>query len=152
MKLIDRSAALSLMVATSLLFFSSLALAQQAEDFGRYEVHYSTLNTSLLTPEVARAYGLERSGNRAMVNITVLTKTDDGLGTPTPASVQVESMNLLGQARTIDMREIRDQDAIYYIGTFRISNEENINFNVTVQPEGEAVPRTFSFRQMFYVH
>ena len=102
--------------------------AQQAEDFGDFEVHYSTLNTNMLSPEVARAYGIQRSGNRAMLNITVLDKNDTGLNTAMTARVSAEATNLTGQRRVIELEEIRDQDAIYYIGTFRIHNEENTEF------------------------
>jgi len=126
--------------------------AQQAEDFGDFEVHYSTLNTNMLSPEVARAYGIQRSGNRAMLNITVLDKNDTGLNTAMTARVSAEATNLTGQRRVIELEEIRDQDAIYYIGTFRIHNEETLNFRVSVQPEGSPRPREFSFRQQFYVN
>ena len=135
-------------VGLALLLAASAAPAQQARSFGPYEVHYNALNTNLLTPEVAQAYGIQRAGTRAMLNITVL-HTDGNR--PVPAAVTASATNLTGQRRSIEMREIRDQDAIYYLGTFRVHNEESLNFSIEVQPEGRTGPPfTFAFRQQFY--
>jgi len=122
--------------------------AQQAEQFGKYEVHYSTLNTNMLQPEIASAYGIQRSGTRAILNITVL---DSETGNPVQARVEAEAANLTGQRRDIQLREIRDQGAIYYLGQFRFRNEESLNFNVSIQPEGrQGNPFSLTFRQKFY--
>ena len=142
----------SLLLALYLVGFSLGAQAGQAETFGPYAVHYNTLNTSLLTADVARAYSIQRSGNRALLNIAVIRHGEEETGTAVTAQVRATATNLAGQRRELDMREIRDQEAIYYIGTFRISNEETLNFQVSVQPEGEPRPHEFSFRQQFYVH
>ncbi len=124
--------------------------AQQAEEFGEFEIHYNTLNSLLLTPDVARAYGIQRSGTRALLNIAVLRKVSDGLNEPVTARVSASATNIVGQRRDIELREVRDQDAIYYIGSFRVSNEENMNFRVSVQPAGSPRAHEFSFRQTFY--
>lgn len=137
----------------ALLFSLGLTLpvmAGQAEDLGDYLVHYNTINTSLLSPEVARAYGIQRSGTRALLNIAVLKKSDDGLNLPSTARVRASATNLAGQRRDLEMQEIQDQDAIYYIGTFRMHNEETLNFRIQVQPEGQGRTHEFNFRQQFY--
>jgi len=64
------------LAAVLLLFPCHLALAQQSQDFGEYVVHYNALNTNLITPQVAQAYGIRRSSSRALLNITVLKKDD----------------------------------------------------------------------------
>lgn len=133
------------------LVFSLPVFAQQAEDLGQHLVHYNTMNTSMLSPEVASAYGIQRSGTRGLLNIAVLKKEADGLNTPVTARVSATATNLAGQRRELDMQEIRDQDAIYYIATFRFHNEEQLNFRVNVQPEGQGRMSEFSFRQQFYV-
>ena len=50
------------------------AVAQQSQEFGDYEVHYNTLNTNMLSPEIASVYGIQRAGTQAMLNVTVLQK------------------------------------------------------------------------------
>ncbi|TVQ35953.1 MAG: DUF4426 domain-containing protein [Wenzhouxiangella sp.] len=141
---------LSALLLLGLLGASLTGQAEQAETFGPFAVHYNTFNTDQLTPDVARAYGIQRSGNQALLNIAVIRHGDEDMGTPVTARVSATATNLAGQRRDLDMREIRDQDAIYYIGTFRISNEELLNFRVSVQPEGHPRAHEFNFRQQFY--
>ena len=50
------------------------ALDETFKDFGNYEVHFNALRTDELTPDVARVYGIQRSANRVMLNVTVLRK------------------------------------------------------------------------------
>jgi hypothetical protein len=127
--------------------------AQQAREFGNWRVHYNALNTRFLTPEVASAYGIQRSGSQAMLNITVVKKpaSDDAMATPVAAAVEASAVNLTGQRRDIELREVRDQDAIYYIGAFRIHDQETLQFSVSVKPEGHDGPaETFEFQQQFF--
>ncbi len=138
-----------LLFAALLAALAAPAVAQQAETFGPYRVHYNALNTNLLTPDVARSYGIQRAGTRAMLNVTVL---DADAVEAIPARITATATNLTGQRRDIELREIREQDAIYYIGTFRVHNEETLNFAVQVSPEGhQGDPFAFDFRQQFFV-
>ncbi len=122
--------------------------SQQSIEFDRHEVHYSTINTNMLSPEIASAYGIQRAGTQAMLNITVLDKRS---GKPVEAQVGTTAVNLTGQRREIGLRQVEDQDAIYYIGQFRIHDEETLNFSIEVLPQDHAgPPLTFSFRQQFF--
>ena len=127
--------------------------AQQAEDFGDYKVHDSAINTSQLSPQVARAFGIQRSTSQALLNLAVLRDRSGPMGEPSRAAIEVNVVNIAGQRRAIEMREVTEQDAIYYIGTFRIHNEERITFSVEVAPEGESgPPLSFRFQQQFFVY
>lgn len=127
------------------------AIAQQAQEFGEYSVHYNALNSSLLTPQVAKAYGIRRSNSRALVNISVLRKNEDQPPAAVKADVKTSTRNLTGQTRHVDMREIDDGDgAIYYIGELSVRNMETFDFTVTVTPQGKDRPFTVKFRQQFY--
>lgn len=148
-----RTLAAALTTAVLLLALPQAGQAQQAEDIGDFRVHYSAMNTNMLPAEVARAYGIQRSSNRAMINLAVLRKaeSDGEMDTPVRASMHVSAINLTGQPREIDLEEIEEENAIYYIGTFRISDEETLTFSVEVRPEGRDGPaETFSFQQKFY--
>jgi len=130
----------------SALMFSTPAIAQQAQVFGEYTVHYNALNTSQLTPQVAQTYGIQRSSSRAMLNITVLHNDQ-----PVNAAVTAGGKNLTGQLREIDMRRVEEGgDAIYYIGEFRVNNLETFDFTVNVSPEGSGENFEVRFRQQFY--
>lgn len=124
------------------------AAAQQSQEFGDYEVHYNTLNTNMLSPEIASVYGIQRAGTQAMLNITVLQKENRE---PTEARITATATNLTGQRREIELRQINDQGAIYYIGQFRVHDEELLNFNVQIQPEDhDGEPFELRFRQQFF--
>ena len=138
--------------ATLLLVLIPLtAPAQQSETFGPWEIHYHAMNTLLLDPEVAGAHGIRRGGGRAMVSVTVLDTRDEEDHRPSRARVEVSARNLAGQQRTIDMQEVREQEAVYYIGEFRIRGEETLIFNVSVSPEDRSgPPLEFQFQQKLY--
>jgi len=123
------------------------AIAQQAKEFDDYTIHYNALSSSLITPEVAKAYGIRRSDSRALINISVL-KSDGGAAR---AVVTATGRNLTGQTRNVDMREINEGDgAIYYIGELSVRNMETFDFTVLVTPQGNDKPYTVKFRQQFY--
>ena len=126
-------------------------MAQQAQDFGEYSVHYNALNSSLITPQVAKAYGIRRSDSRALINISVLKKAGEQSTEAVKAQVTTSGRNLTGQTRTVNMREINDGDgAVYYIGELSVRNMETFDFTVLVTPEGENKPFNLRFRQQFY--
>ena len=138
-------------LALAALFLSSAAPAQQSQDFGEYVVHYNALNTNLIPPQVAQAYGIVRSSNRALLNVTVLKKVMDTPGTPVGANVTASGTNLTGQRRDIELREIKEPGgAIYYVGQFPVHNLETYVIDVTVAIEGESEPLDVRFKQQFY--
>ena len=47
------------------------------KDFGDYVVHFNALSTADLPAEVARGYGITRSKNRAMLNVSIIRKEED---------------------------------------------------------------------------
>jgi len=132
-----------------LLAFWLPAQAENSQDFGDYVVHYNALNTDLLAPKVAQEYGIKRSKNRGMINVVLLHKVLGATGTPTPARVQGTATSLTGKQRTLEFREIREQNAIYYIAEFPVSNEETLKFEIEVKPEG-ADPMTVKFKKQFF--
>ena len=139
------------MLALAALFFSAAVPAQQSQDFCEYVVHYNALNTSLIPPEVAQAYSIVRSSNRALLNVTVLKKVMDTPGTPVSATVTASGTNLTGQRREIEVREIKEPGgAIYYVGQLPVHNLETYLFDVTVAIDGESEPLNVRFQQQFY--
>lgn len=134
-----------------LLGLASSAQAEKFKEFGDFVVHYNALNTDFLTPETARAYGITRSGSRAMVTISVLKRNMGVIGQPVKAQVTIRAVNLNQQVKPLEVRELIDQGAIYYIADFKIADKEIIDFTVEVVPEGG--PReTVTFRQQFFVN
>ena len=116
-----------------------------------YTLHYNALNTDFLTPEVARQYGLTRSKHRGMLNIAVLRDQAGTTGQPVTAKLRVEAADLMQKPKNIELREIREGDAIYYIGEFPIIHREVVNFRVQATPQGESRAINARFSQEFYV-
>ena len=140
---------IKLVLISALTSFS--ASAQQAQEFGDYTVHYNALSASLLTPEIAKAYGIRRSASRALINVSVLKKVKGQPASAVEAKVVASGRNLTGQTRNVDMRKIKDgDDAIYYIGELSVRNMETFDFTLMVTPEGQNKPFRVKFRQQFY--
>ncbi|MEM1173788.1 MAG: DUF4426 domain-containing protein [Pseudomonadota bacterium] len=114
---------------------------------GDHVIHFSAISTDGLPREVAQAYDIVRSKNRAMLNLSIVTA--DG-GMPVPASIDVKTVNLTGQAKTITMRQIDEQDAIYYIGVLPVANRETLIFEIGVRPDGDTRTHQVRFQRQFY--
>lgn len=116
-------------------------------DIGDYVVHFSAQSTDQLSTEVAQAYGIVRSKNRAMLNVTVLREADN---TAVAAAIVVKAVNLTGQLKEITMRRIDEQDAIYYIGEVGVANRETLIFDISVTPDGASVAADVRFKRQFF--
>ncbi len=127
---------MGLMAVLALFGLSMNAMAENATRVQGYTIHHNALTTDSLAPQVAKAYGIQRSKNRGMLNVSVLKDKEGSIGESVKAKVEATATNLSGQSRVIDMREVMDGDAVYYIGDFRVSNQETLNFNLTVNPMG----------------
>ena len=110
-------------------------------------MHYSAQSTAQLPPEVARAYNIVRSKNRAMLNVSVLQASD---GSAVVADVSVKTVNLTGQLKSITMRQIDEGDAIYYIGEVAIANRETLVFDISVRPDGSDQASDVRFKRQFF--
>jgi len=126
--------------------------AEQAKVFGDYSIHYSTFTTDMLTAEVASGYNINRSKNRALLNISVLKKVLDTTTKPVRATVVASATNLSAQLKNLEIKEISDQGAIYYIAEFPVADREILNFNISVTPEGESNAYTLTFQQEFFTN
>lgn len=132
------------------LFLPFAAQAEQAQKFDDVEIHYNALSTIDLTPEIARNYKLTRSKSRGLLTISVLKKNSMGASYPVPAEVKVNAITVYNQLVSVDMREIKEGSAIYYLGEYGIVLPETLKFSISVKPEGSAKPHSFEYQQSFY--
>ena len=133
-------------------FMPAAALAEQSKTFGDYTIHYSAFTTDQLTPEVAKQYQIPRSKNRVMVNISVLKNETGTIGKPVKAKVEGEAKNLSEQLRELQIREVVEDQAIYYIAETSINNQETLKYNFEITPEGEQASYQLSFQEQFYTN
>jgi len=142
------------------LFYSVVALlafalpisaqAAQFEQVGDYQIHYNTLTTGFLQPDVAQAYGIVRSRYQGMINVSVLKKQPDDSYKPVEAMVTGDVANLAGQSVNLAFRSIREPNAIYQITTFRFTEDEPTRFRLKVRFDPNIEPYDLSFIRRFY--
>jgi hypothetical protein len=133
-----------------LLMITPVQAQQNAQQFGDYVIHYNAVNTDFLTPEVARNYGIQRSKNRVLVTVSVLRGEMGVAGKPVAAKVSAHTANLTDQTKNLSMREVRDGEAIYYIDTFSVTNEETMDIFVTATPVDGGPRMSIKFRKQFF--
>lgn len=126
------------------------AMAEQAAKFGDIEVHYNAMPTSELQPEVAKNYKLERSQTRGLLTISVLKKNQLGVGQPIKAEIEAHMVNQYSQLGNIDVREVQEGPAIYYLGEFRMSPPDTLKFTLSVKPQGSTKSYKVEFDRKVY--
>lgn len=137
----------------SILFLLALPLSVAAENSthtGGYTIHHNALTTDSLPVQVATAYGIQRSKNRALLNVSVIRDEPGTLGTPVRAKIRAVARTLYGQIRAIELREVVEDQAIYYIADFPVAHREVLHFDLEVMPEGGRYPLRATMRQEFY--
>jgi len=128
-----------------------LSATESFQDFGDYVLHFNALTTDRLEARIASEYGIIRSKNRVLLNISVLRNQEIGLATAVAAEVSASATNLTGQLRRLDVREQREGEAIYYIAETQVVNAETLIFTVEATPETETSTLTVSFQRQFYI-
>lgn len=125
--------------------------AQEAKRFGDYELHYNAFHSIDVSAKAIRAHKLKRGPKVGMLNISLLKYDDSGKTTAERATVVVESQNLVGQIKNLEVTPIVEPGALYYIAQFRYANEETFRFKIFVTPENNP-EKTFevAFKQKFY--
>ena len=144
-----RRSALARWAALLFLFLPGAALAatgtQNSARLGDIVVHYSAVRSDFFAPQVARKYGFVRSRTRAVLTISLLR---DKVAVPAQVAASAEYPS--GQPFAIPLREIREGDAVYYLGDFRIQPPVTLKFHLDVRTDASATLRRVSFDQAFY--
>jgi hypothetical protein len=120
------------------------------QQFGDFEIHYNALRTDELAPEVARAYGIQRSANRVMLNVSLLRKDASGRTAPVDGTVSASAYNLNGQTKGLEMRRITEGSSVYFIGEVGISGTEILVFDINAAPLDQSAKYTVQFKREFF--
>ncbi len=123
---------------------------EQSKKFGDYTVYYNAFNSAVLSPEVARQYGLTRAGNLGVVNIAI-RKGEGKDSVPISSLVDGEVSNLLSQTSPLLFRKVEESGAIYYLATFRFDNQDTLTFKVDFTPDDSKRNFKFSFQNQFFI-
>lgn len=137
----------SAFLMTGLMALTPNLLAEQMIKSDGYTIHYNTFNSSMLTPEIATQYGVERSSTLAVINIAVLDASD----TAVTAFFEGEARNAVSQLTTLKFKKVTEGKAIYYIATFDFAADETLSFDISVVPDGLKKRIKLSFSQQFFI-
>lgn len=138
-------------IVALLMSLSTLSHAESFTEDDRYIVHYNAFNSSVVTPEVAKAHNLVRSSQRGMVNITVQRKRGAGqLPVNITAFLDGRVKHLNGTEVPLDFTQINEGDVVYYIGDFLIANGQPLTFDIDVKPAADHSGFHLKFSQTLY--
>jgi len=121
-----------------------------SKDFGDYTVHINAVNSDTIQPNMAKAYNIVRSKNRGLLTISLVKKSLSENPKPVKAKVTGKATNLTGQLKDIQIREINDGGAVYYISEFQVADKEVLDFTVYLTPDDKTSPFTVELRQQFF--
>lgn len=121
-----------------------------SKDFGDYVLHFNAISTDQLQPDVARAYNIVRSGNRALLNVSIIKKEEGTTGESVAGSVSASAANLTGQVKNLTLRQIQENDAIYYIGDVSVANGETLIFTIDATPINESSRFSVRMQRQFF--
>jgi hypothetical protein len=130
--------------AVVLMFFSQ-AHAEQKQVLGNWDVHYIALNTTFLSPEVAKQYGIVRSRFNALINISVLDRKDKSAQS---VILTGEAKNLIGVIKKLTFKQVKEGKAIYYLAALPFSDLEQYRISININDGIEQ--KTLKFQHKFY--
>lgn len=125
---------------------------ETSKRFGDYTLHYNVFNSSMLTAEVANAYGFTRAENQVLVNIAVTKGSSLGL----PAKIRGTATNLLQQQKPLRFKAIKEgqgkEEVHYYLAALKTDNDEVFHFDIEVElTDAEGIHITHRFTRRLYV-
>ena len=116
-----RSALFSVITAVALLgapLQAALAQAHVAES-GVHTMRASVVPSNSLSSAAAREHDITVADDRGVITVVVLERKQ-GAETSVPAHVSATRIDLSGRAETIEMREMRANGGVSYLGSFRV--------------------------------
>jgi hypothetical protein len=121
-----------------------------SKEFGEYVLHFNSMRTDRLQPEVASMYNIRRSGNRVLLIVSIIKKSDDPQGVSVAGEVTAAVRNLLGQPKIVQIRQINDEGVYYYVADVGITDKELLYFDVAATPAGETTDLAVRFSRQFF--
>mgnify|MGYP000488701583 FL=1 len=132
------------------IMLASFASAEQKKVFGEYEVHYIAFTSSELDRDVAKSYGIPRSGSLGYMSISVLKTGISEMPVAWNATLEGTMSNLLGQTRELEFTRIQETGALYFHSTFDFYDQDMYRFHIKVKPDGQKREYDLKFSQKFY--
>jgi len=130
---------------------------ETSKTFGAYEVLYTVIPSTTLSPEMAAEYHIVRGGDQALVNISLRKHLANGGDVAQAAALKGTYSDLI-QTKSLEFREVRETGATYYLAQLRFTDRETLRFDIKINPamqDGETAPIgtpfTVTFTRKFFV-
>lgn len=142
-----RVTSLAKLLLTAAILWLPQATAE-VKSAGPYQVHFSAFESTFLSPQIANQYQITRSRFQAVINVSVLDPRKNNAAAQVELSGQAK--NLLGHNIELKFKEVKEEQAIYYLEQLKYSNEETFRFFLEIEtPEGRY---PVQFMKKFYVN
>lgn len=115
---------------------------------GEVTIRATTLPTLQLNDAMARQYGIERDAD-AVLLVVGLRRGPAAQEASVPGRIDARATDLLGNRKTIGLREIRSDGYIDYVGTVPVSMPDTLRFEIVAAPDG-APAATLRFHRDFF--
>lgn len=123
--------------------------AQQVEArVGTATVHAVAMQTSTIPESVAREHGIERRDGLVMLMVSP-RRGPAGSVESVPMTVRATATGMQGRVQPMEMREVRPNGLLDYVGTVPVEMPDTVRFEIQVtSPEGarETLRLTRDFR------
>ncbi|GAB3678779.1 DUF4426 domain-containing protein [Salinisphaera aquimarina] len=117
---------------------------------GAYEVQYSALNSTNIPASVAKDNGIERSGDTAVVMVTLQKPTRDAPLQAVPANVTGAARTLMGDKSPLTFRRVNSVGSVYSLATVKIADDQTLTFDLEVKAADGSATIPVTFNQTFY--
>lgn len=106
--------------------------AQQVETrIGDTTVYAVAMQTSTITPVVAREHGIERRDDRVMLRVS--GRRGEGVDIASvPLQVQATATDLRGQTQTLELKQVTANGLVDYVGTVQTAVPDTLRFDIRV--------------------
>lgn len=101
-----------------------------------FEMRYGLVLASALNPAVAKAYGIVRSNDRAVLTVAVLRQSPGSVPVATEAQVHGIRRRLTGEEMLLEFRPILEGQAISYIAELDVGSGGPLLLEVEAVPHG----------------
>lgn len=115
---------------------------------GDTSLHASAIQASSLGEAAARRYGVERDPGTVLLVVGV-RRGPAMQESSIAADVSARATTLLGQTRTIALREVRSDGFIDYVGSVEMAPPETLRFEIVARAAG-AAPMRLRFQRDYF--
>jgi len=124
------------------------ALAQQSQQFDRFELHRSVVYTTFLSAEIAAQYGISRGDDKAILTLSV-RDTEAGETAGRPMLIKGRTWDLI-HGGELEFKEIKEGRATYYIADFEFIDREWRFFEFDFRPQGSDKTYHYEFKTQLW--